>query len=172
MLLKPLILVKLIFNILLFSYTVACDGDAICVRYHEVEEQMLNIPTIRDVNAVRVFCKSYSRSSRDDCVRYVTGTNRTDQTDNKTVIYGSGTNYFNYVRNTNDKTLIDGLNDSLINEANFAPWEWMINYDANRYGIWFIALIIRSLIQFRLISQNLKSNRKQFNKTCKVGFEI
>ena len=161
MLLKSPILVKLIFNILLFSNAEICNGDAICFKYHEVEEQMLNIRTIGDANAVRVFCESYSRSSPDDCARNVTGTNRTDQTDNKTIIYGSGANYFNYVRTTIDETLINVLNDSLINEANFAPWEWMINYDANRYGVWFIALIIRFLIQFRFISENLKSNKNR-----------
>ena len=118
------------------------------------------------------FCESHSWSSQEDCVRNVTGTNRTDQTDNKTVIYVNGSNYFNYVRTTIDKTLIDRLNGSLINEANFAPWEWMINYDANRYGVCFIALIIRSLIQFRLVSENLKSNKKRFDKTYKVGPEI
>ena len=112
---------------------------------------MFNIPTISDADAVRVFCETNSRSYQNDCARDVTGTNRTDQTDNKSIIYGSGTNYFNYVRNTNDRNLlIDGLNDSLINEANFAPWEWMINYDANRYRVWFIALIIRFLIYFGL----------------------
>ena len=132
---------------------------------------MLSIRTNSDDDAATNFCESHSRPPHD-CVRNVTGTNRTDQTDNKTVIYGSGTNYFNYVRNTNDRNLlIDGLNDSLVNETNFAPWEWMINYDANRYGVWFIALIIHSLIQFRLVSENLKSNKKRFDKTYKMGPE-
>ena len=108
-----------------------------------------NISDISNDDTVTNFCESHSRSPYH-CVRDVTGTNRTDQTD-KTVIYGNGTNYYNYVRNGTDPTqpIPYRLKDELLNEANFAPWEWMINYDANRYGVWFIALS-RSLIQFRL----------------------
>jgi len=98
----------------LFSYNETCGTDRICRHYQIAKEDMER------------------NMSNFDVITDLTGTAYTfDDLNNKTIFYSITDNYNYYVGN-NCSDLPLGNNASGINEANFAPWKYIVNYDKNR----------------------------------------
>jgi len=97
------------------SFSSICGKDPICFHYHEANERM--------ENGTETFATTD-----------VTGGHAISDADNTTIVYRNITNNYTYYVDITCKNVpLNSPDESkAVNETNFAPWKYIINFDRDR----------------------------------------